>query len=296
MTNMEFRGSEEGKTEEEIISPITQEVSLSECLVKLQNCEERYKEVKREIEKKHEETVDLKTRIDYLQDEKNRLSNTIDSRNTEILELRNEEEKLKKNIEECHSIAENQREEIRKYKLQVQERDTEIEKLKEEKNELEKRVFVLEKDNTNLEKLLESQKEKYDYKINDLTEELSVYHRKYNETKLQLDHCSEKLQKWEKEKEKISQEISLLKEKITSSRNFLIKIRDLSNEVNILLDSLHHEQEPESQEPIQSDSPKPPETVIELPSVVRESDSEKPEDNQDDYPWEDQDGGELIQF
>ena len=300
MENMEFRGSGEGEINQDVISPVTQEISLSECLVKLTNCEERYDEVKKENEEQHQKIVDLKTRIDYLQDEKNRLADVINSRNTEIMELRNEKEKLKKNIEECHTIAEQQREQIKECKREIQEKNTEIERQKEKQNECENRLKVLEVDNNNLGELLKSQTDKYEYKIADLNKELNGYHQKYDETKLQLDQCSETIASWHQEKEKLLQEITLLKEKIMSSRNFLMRIRNLSNEVNTILDELHNEKKSESQlqpqETFQSDSLKPPEKVIELPSLARKSDSEKSENNQDDYPWEDRDKGELIQF
>ena len=310
MNNIEFNESEEREFEHDtfpLVSeqistiPISGEDSIVELRIKLKKCEDRYERVKKERDELHQHTVDLTTQIDQLRQEKNRFIEIIDNKDSEIQRLQNENEKLVGDIEECHAIAENLRKIIQEQNKTIIEQANTIQKCEVEKKDLKDKIEVLERNNEDLERFLKSQEEKYEILIKELKEDLHNCREENNRIKSELDTCQEALDKWIREKEKLEQTIRELREKISSCRNLLIKIRDLSNEVNALLDTLHIENhldtEPQRDPFTQTDFSRQSEGDIELHQFSIEGKPEQSGNDDATYPWEKgHDEREFIQF
>lgn len=310
MNNTEFNESQEGGFEQGIFPSASEQIStisipeedsIVELRIKLEKCEERYNEVKVINEKNHQEIVDLNTRIDQLNQEKNHLIEVIDTKNSEIQQLHNEKEKLVRDIEECHTIAEKLREEIRNLKITISEQTNTIQENEVEIKDLNNKIEVLVRDNKNLEELMKSQKEKHEIEKRELDENLHNCREDHDRIKSELDTCQEALTNWRHEKEILEQTIRELSEKISSIRNFLIKIRDLSSEVNILLDRLQMENYPGSEPQrnlfARQDFSRQLEEGIEPYHSPTEDKPEKSTNDDSPYPWEKgHEEREFIQF
>lgn len=228
---------EEEKRESEQRSPLMgSEESFSELRIRLENCEKRYEDARRENSELHCRNVDLNAEVDQKKEEIRNLWEQIQSMRGEMAQLQDERDSSKQRFEECRAIAERLRDENGKLNDDIKRLEKEKQELYEKIGRLEGQIKTLDENNRDQENYLKSQMRKYEYKIQELTEKMESLQREFDDKSRYLREYQERYGTWEEEKLSMERKVQSLEDKIRMCRNLVADFKRLCNEISAIVE------------------------------------------------------------
>jgi chromosome segregation ATPase len=280
MYDNDLRGTETGESEFTLPERKPEE-SLSELVVRLENCEKRHSDLKNQNEQLYNKNLDLASEISQRREEIGSLREELYSANAKIAQLQEREESLLQKLQECREIAERLRAHITELKDEIRLHEEEKLGLNDEIKRLQEGIETYRKDNCNLENEVEILIVKHKFEKEDFKREIAILRNRLDEKEADLAACRKIVESWEQEKERLEKENERLREQVNRNK--------------ILADDLLERiQEMKSTSSAQSSEPERPFSEIKEPQRVQESPFEQPENlsestfqspEKDDYPW-----------
>lgn len=280
MNDIDLLGTETGESEFTLPDRKPEE-SFSELVVRLENCEKRYSDLKNQNDRLYNRNLDLTSEINQKREEIGTLREELYSANAKIAQLQEREESLMQKLQECREIAEKLRAHIIELKDEIRLHEEEKLGLNNEIKRLQEGIETYRKDSCNLENEVEILIVKHKFEKEDFKREIAILRNRLDEKEADLAACRKIADSWEQEKAQLEKENERLREQVNRYKiladDLLQRIQEMKNASNA--------QNSELERPVlETEEPqKVQESPFEQPENLSESAFQPPE--KDEYPW-----------